>query len=124
MNTIKNLIGSGLLLIISVIFASCGSDYEECPFYDVVVSNNYFEPLDSVCFNNTTIIDVEITKQHTFNNVPHGKQTIQFYTKSKLEISADIYLLGDTERVYVELTESGRICLEKNDSLIEMFLPN
>lgn len=51
------------------------------------------------------------------------KQTIWVYTKSKLEISADIDLLGDTERVYVMLIESGRICLKKNASMIEMFLP-
>ena len=109
MNTIKNLIGSGLLLIISVIFASCGSDYEECPFYGVVVSNNYFEPLDSVCFNNAIVLNMEVTEQHSFKDVQHGSHSIAFYTKSKLKITADIELAGDSNCIRIALTESGRI---------------
>ena len=112
MKITKNLIGPLLLPLFNSAFVSCRSDFEECPFYDVVVSNCYFEPLDSVCFNKKTVLNMEIAEQQIFNNVPHGKQIIRFYTQSKLEISAYMNLLGDTKRVYVSLTELGQICIE------------
>lgn len=99
-----------IVLIFSTLFLlSCEKDSKNLDFYDIVFINNYFENIDSVVLGSVKTPEITISEEYVFKNISNGKHLIKLYTKSKLMISADLFLQGHNETIIISVSASGKI---------------
>lgn len=117
MNIIKNLIGMKSFLIVlifsTLFFLSCEKDSKNLDFYDIVFINNYFENIDSAFLGSVKTSEIKVSDKYVFQNISNGKHLIKLYTKSKLMISADLFLQGHNDTLIISVSSSGKILYDR-----------
>lgn len=80
---------------------------------DIVVLNNYFEKIDSICVNKQKIIDqIESNERYnTYVIINNPLNKFEFYTHSNLKITADIYVKKSSKNITITINRKGKILI-------------
>ncbi len=115
MSTIKHCLGIRLLIINFGLISFClwGCKKEPVlPTANVIIQNEYFERLDSVMLSNQKIGKLEVMEQSKVLQIQAGNYGFSCLTKSNLEITANVKIVGSKNNVFLVVKNNGSVTIE------------
>lgn len=102
-----------LSIAISLLFASCSKNFDITPpYYLINVTNNYFEPIDSIMIGSCHFGSLNINQSSTIEALNRGAYKLRCKTSSNLIISANILLQGTKKDIQIIFKSDGSISIK------------
>lgn len=114
MHIMQPLIGQKTVMLLfclsSVIYSSC-NETNSPEIYDIFISNQYFERIDSLFLDGNKFDSIEIESEVAIPNIKRGNHELQIYTQSNLKIQTTLKLIGTSPVVRVVINENGQVII-------------
>lgn len=99
-----------LFCLSSVIYSSC-NETNSPEIYDIFISNQYFERIDSLFLDSNKFDSIEIESEMAIPNIKRGNHELQIFTQSNLKIQTILKLSGTSPVVRVVINENGQVII-------------
>ncbi len=99
-------------IVISLALNSCEKAEVEPKEYSVIVTNSYFERIDSVNLSTYELKSIEISKSSIEINLNKGNYPFTFISASGLGFESTVAIKGLRENLQIIVNENGEITIE------------
>jgi hypothetical protein len=90
---------------------SCDRTKEIPDSYNVTISNQYFERIDSLLLDNHKFDSLDVGDELVIPNIVYGSHDLELHTYSNLKIQTTLMLVGTNSIVKLLINENGKIVL-------------